>query len=168
MAKEAEKKEEEKEEETPSKGFPLKWVIMAVVGLIVLGGGLFAAKIFFLTPGSEIEQEETPPKEDKLDVIGAIYSMDTFIVNLADNSGERYLKITLELELSKDEVKEEIEKRIPQLRDAILMVLTSKRFEDINSIAGKNLMRNEIIIRINRLLTTGNVKKIYFVEFVVQ
>jgi flagellar FliL protein len=62
----------------------------------------------------------------------------------------------------------EIDKRLPQIRDSILMILPSKRFADISSAAGKIALRDEILETLNGYLSQGQINRIYFKEFVVQ
>jgi flagellar FliL protein len=96
------------------------------------------------------------------------------IVNLADHGGKRYLRVTMEMELKVEEgvdpfdLKEEIDNRLPQLRDTILMILPSKQYADISSTAGKIALRDEIIAKLNSYLKKGQIATIYFTEFVVQ
>ena len=94
--------------------------------------------------------------------------METLIVNLADQGGKRYLRVTMELELSSDEVVEEIDKRMPQLRDAILMILPAKQYADISTTQGKMGLRDEILNKMNGYLNKGSITTMYFTEFVVQ
>ena len=94
--------------------------------------------------------------------------LDTLIVNLADQGGKRYLRVTMELELSAPEVYEEIDLRMPQIRDAILMVLPTKQYADISTTEWKVQLRDEMIARMNTILKTGTITTIYFTEFVVQ
>jgi flagellar FliL protein len=100
--------------------------------------------------------------------LGPIYSLDTFIVNLADKGGKRYLRVSIDLELGNPDMQVEIINRLPQVRDSILMILPSKRFDDISSVDGKVALRNEILATLNGFLTQGQITKIYFKEFVVQ
>lgn len=100
--------------------------------------------------------------------LGAIFSLDAFIVNIGDGDRDRYLKLKADLELSKDTVAEEIEQRLPQIRDLIISLLGSKSFDDVRSIEGKDLLREEMLRRINALLVTGKARSIFFTEFVVQ
>ena len=62
----------------------------------------------------------------------------------------------------------ELEKRKPQVRDSILLLLSSKTFEDIATFKGKTKIRNQITARLNGILMPGSIKKVYFTEFVVQ
>ena len=100
--------------------------------------------------------------------LGAIYALDAFIVNLADKGGNRYLRVTMDLELGNPELETEIEKQLPRVRDSVLMILPSKRFEDISSVEGKIALRNEILQKLNGFLNQGEITNIYFKEFVVQ
>jgi flagellar FliL protein len=54
------------------------------------------------------------------------------------------------------------------VRDSILTILPTKRFEDIRSAAGKTMLRDQMLERINSLLARGQLTNIYFKEFVVQ
>lgn len=115
----------------------------------------------------EVETEEVPPEEEEVK-LGPIYKMDTLIVNLADRGGKRYLRTTMQLELNTPDMVEEIEMRLPQLRDTILMILPAKQYADISTTDGKIALRDEILSKMNAILKKGQVTTLYFTEFVVQ
>ena len=83
--------------------------------------------------GNEKGQTEEAAKEQEV-AMGPIYKLDTLIVNLADQGGKRYLRITMDLELKPaenidaKEVIDEMDKRLPQIRDTILMILPTKQY----------------------------------------
>ncbi len=66
------------------------------------------------------------------------------------------------------EVALEVEERKPQVRDAILLFMSSKSFDELRDLQGKLQLRADLIGRINALLALGEVKTIYFTDFVVQ
>ncbi len=99
---------------------------------------------------------------------GSMYKMEPFLVNLADPGQLRYLKITLHVESNQEKISEEYEKRVPQIRDAILIILSGKCYKDIMNSEGKTVLREEIKGKLNQLLTSFKVQNIYFTEFVVQ
>ncbi len=171
MADEEKKEVEAKEEGKKKKGLPMKLIILILLVFMLAGGGFFAFKSGmldkFLGKGEKEAAAKKTEEVDKPD-IGPIYPMETFIVNLMDPMGKRYLKVTLELELSKEEMRPEMDKRLPQLRDAILTLLSSKSFKDISDLSGKYQLRAEIMATLNRYLKTGKVKNVYFTEFIVQ
>ena len=100
--------------------------------------------------------------------IGTTFGLDTFVVNIADRERDRYLKLKAELELEKPEIAQELEERLPQIRDLLISLLGGKSFDEIRTIEGKNFLREEMLLRINALLVTGEVRRIFFTEFVVQ
>ncbi len=95
-----------------------------------------------------------------------VYKMEPFLVNLADSGQLRYLKVTLHVETHQKG--EEFEKRLPQTRDSVLTVLSSKNSRDILTSEGKNGLREEIKEKMNHLLAETKVRNIYFTEFVIQ
>ena len=57
---------------------------------------------------------------------------------------------------------------MPEVRDQIILALSSKTYQQIQGIAGKTVLREELTARMNSVLKKGQVKKTYFTEFVVQ
>ena len=151
-------------------------ILIILIGFLVvlmfgLGGGLFMMwnKLAVLSTQSNANAGVQPDQgADVKQPLGPIFSLETFIVNLADKGGKRYLRVTMDLELGNPELEAELTKRLPQVRDSVLMILPSKRFEDISSVEGKMALRDEILDVLNGFLTQGQVSKIYFKEFVVQ
>jgi len=176
MAKKEAERDEEREEREPGegtekKGFPLKLVILLVVLVGLGGGGFFAWKAGMLNRFLGGEKQAHASKGEKNGVpldVGPTRSLDTFIVNLADPLGKRYLKVKMDLELSDEKVVSELEKRLPQLKDTILTTLCSKTYEEIGTLEGKMQLRMEIQARLNQHLKAGKIKNIYFTEFIVQ
>ncbi len=74
----------------------------------------------------------------------------------------------MDLELKDESLAGEIDKRLSQIKDSILMIVPTKRFEDINSVEGKIALRDEIMTKLNSLLKDGSITNIYFIEFVIQ
>jgi len=164
---EEEKKEQEEQEVAPKKGLPIKLIVIIVLVLALLGGSFFALKggiLSFPKPSAIQSLEEGDATQD----MGPIYSLDNFIVNLVGGHGKNYLKARLELEMDHLKTKEELDKRLPQIRDAILTMLSSKSDDDIKSLEGKFQLRAELISTLNQRLRTGKIVSIYFTEFIVQ
>ena len=97
-----------------------------------------------------------------------IFSLATMIVNLSDKGGRRYLRATMDIELNQSGDEQKMEDKLPQIKDAGIKIMSTRGFEDINSIAGKNLLRDEIIAKFNEIMKSEVINNIYFTEFVVQ
>ena len=159
--------------ETKSKGSAKKWIIIGVA-VLVLGGGVYAAwnllfaERFLGRNNPQTEKIGPSTAQAKAETFGTTCKMDSFIVNLLDREGKRYLKTTIEFEVDNEDIGKELTRRTPQLRDAILMLLTSKSFGDISKPEGKLQLKNELIVRINQILPGTGIRTLYFTEFVVQ
>lgn len=148
-------------------------IIIIAAAVILLGGG---AAAFFLLKGDDPkaaapQAPETAPPATAPGVAGAIGPMveiEPFIINILDEEGTRYLKAAITLEANNEPVVEEITQRMPQIRDAILLLVGNKTFGELADLQGKLQLRSEIRERLNKILTGGRVQKIYFTEFVVQ
>lgn len=116
---------------------------------------------------------------------GIMYDVGSRIVNLLDPVGRRYLKITIVLEFLppdytfytlpeaereavRSRVIAEVDARKPVIDDLLTSILTSKSYEDIYSLDGKNRLRAEIQERLNQVIGTPQVIAVYFTDFIVQ
>ena len=151
-----------------SGGGGLKWVVIAVVLVALLGGGGAGVWLLFLRGAAEPELVTSKEGQQRVSRARPIVSLETFIVNLADPKGKRYLKLKLDVELSTKASEKELRERMPQIRDQIIMALSSKTYQQIRGVPGKNVLRDELIARTNAILKTGKVNKVYFTDFVVQ
>lgn len=153
---------------------PILFIVLAVINMVVV-----AAVGFMLYKGRQKEAEkptidhviagetETEHHEaaEEKSFVGKVIPLETFIVNLAQSKGRRIAKVNMELELADPEVAVEIEKRKTQIRDIIIITLSSKTFEEISLREGKENLRNEVKETINNFLTTGKIKNVFFTEF---
>jgi flagellar FliL protein len=174
------------EEKSPahSPGIPIKLVILIAGATLLLGLGGTIAFVKFSGHKEDVhvESSELPqsaasakqepsasrPQNAAANTPGAIYDVDPFIVNLADVPESRYLKLTVKLELDRPEVSTELGARVPQVRDTILILLSSKDAASLRTPQGKFQLRDELTLRVNALLPKGGVRSAYFTEFVVQ
>ena len=138
--------------------------------LIIMGAAFFILwnKVSPIGVPPEEDKIEETAEESEVDKLGPLLRLDTFIVNLADQDGKRYLRTTMELELKGDKSVEDVQKWISRIRDTILTILPTRKFEDISSVEGKKVLRDEIIAKLNDFLGKGTIVNIYYTEFIVQ
>ena len=154
---------EETEEAQPPKKSKLKLIVLASTILLLGVGGFFGWKWYDGRKG----QEETAQKEE---VKSIVYPLKSFIVNLTDKKGvgKRYLKITLEVEVSGEEQKVLVNNHVPQLRDTILLLLSSRNISEITTMEAKLELKQLLLARMNRAIGKNVIQRVYFTEFVVQ
>ncbi len=161
----------DEEQESGKKGSPIKTIAIGlVVGLLVGGGAIFFVKGGDANkPASSAAAEKAPEPPPEAEVTTTvIYELDPFIVNLADTPDLRYLKLTIKLDLLRPRYVEDVAKRVPQIRDALLILLSSKDSNSIRTIEGKMELRDEILQRINGVFEESKVRTAYFTDFVTQ
>jgi len=153
-------------------------LILIVVLLVVLlvGGGL--AAFFLMGSDEEMAPQQTmqTTKAKKSSskrstdylTIGPMYPMSQFIVNLLSEGGSKYLKVSLDIELDTLELAAEMDLKKSLIRDIVIRSLSSKTFEEVSTMKGKDRLKDEVVSKINDVLADGQVKNIFFTDFVVQ
>lgn len=144
-------------------------VVVVVVLVLVMGGGKkdgAAAKSDAAAEGKPAESGAG--EKGAAGAASNIHPLEPFIVNIYDGQEIRYLKLKVEFELANPGVKAELEAKQAPLRDAVLVLLTTKTLRDIQDLQGKNQLREEILSAVGRILAPGKVTRVYFTDFVVQ
>lgn len=161
------KKSEEQESGKKGNNKLLLIVAAAVLALGVGAGAYFLGNSQAGANPTPVGSEVSRASGGSLDQVGPMVDVEPFIVNILDDDGTRYLKAAITLE-TEGQANDEIQKRMPQLRDAILLVAGNKTFNELRDLQGKLQLRAELLGRLNEILKTTRVKRIYFTEFVVQ
>ncbi len=174
MAKDDKKKGNQEDESEEGGGGKKKLIIIiaaAVVLLLIIGGTIY----FFLLKPAPVEEEDIDPGLavpvpviTQSNEIGPMVEISEFIVNIISEEDRHYVKASLTIELNKEEALEEANKRMPQIRDSILLLVGNKTYEELHDLQGKKQLKAELISKINSFLQNGQVKAIYFTDFVVQ
>ncbi len=166
------------DEEGGKKKLPLWLIILIATQVVVVAGAIVVFKMMSSSHEesaaedvvSEAEQKVDPSKiKDPKSLAGPQFDLQPFILNLIDDGrGPRYLKVEMKFELENEDVRAELETRISQVRDELLTLMSSKRQTDIETTDGKRILKDEIFTRVNKLLVTGRITKVFFTEFVIQ
>lgn len=173
MAAEVDKKEEISAPPKKKKGLLIAIIAVAVIGIgigayFVLGSKKEGADAGHAPEAEASTHEAAADSHGQPQAKNSIFNLEPFIVNLQDNSGTRYLKLTVNLELTEGASAAELTAQATQIRDSLIILLSSKSYSDIGTVEGKYLMRDEIVARVNQFLSKGKIKTAYFTEFVIQ
>ena len=158
-----------------------KKVLFIAIGVAVLLIGSLGASFYMMfNKMSQLESvvQTVLPKEDEDGgtegekgqsghVIGQIYELDPFVVNLADEKA-RYIRLSMSLEYGEKDKRESIEERLPQVKDAILTFIPTKTSEELQHIDGKKDLRSTLLSQFNSFFGEEVFTNIYFTEFVIQ
>jgi hypothetical protein len=175
-------------------GFTCVTIISLASGYILFAPDEFP-KPFRLTyfpteqkPGeiaAEPEITPTPTETAYQPGDGIMFDMATKIINLADSTSRKYIRLTMVLEFAPDnpayhsmnaeeqktyltEFETKVAKVMPIMDDVVITLLSTKTFEDLYTAAGKEALRKELITAISARLTDFTLISVYFTEFVVQ
>lgn len=157
---------------------PIWLIALVVVNMLMVSGVGFMLyknrqkdaaepKIDHVIKGEKDTQDKEAHQEKAF--VGKVVPLETFIVNLAGSKGRKVAKVNMELELKDSEganVADEIDKRKAQVRDIIIILLSSKTYEEVSNREGKDNLRNEIKDTINSFLTKGKITNVFFTEFI--
>lgn len=100
---------------------------------------------------------------------GLTMPLEPFVVNLM--SFDRYLQVSITLQVAKPEVNEKIKAIMPVVRHQLLMLLSSKESQQITNADGKHELILQIKEKINDALDVKEregVTDVFFVNFVIQ
>lgn len=149
-----------------------KLIIIIVLLLVLLGGGGAAA--FFMMGGEDgSEASAEPSAEEKAAAeamqIPVYMDLPDIVVNLNSTSRRtNYINLKLTLELSSEADIPAIEAQMPRIIDAFNTYLRELRREDLQGSAGVYRLENELMLRLQKTLTKGEVKDILFREIIIQ
>ena len=165
----------------PSSKNPLLTLLM-VVNILAMGTVAYFQYRFMDIEAkrpdlTQLLKEKDSPSEATTDATGEqknvdtvkkenLLPLDSFTVNLAQGEGpRRYVRLDAVLKMSDDAKVPEFEARKPQIRDAIISILNTKRADDLLKKEGKSFLKEEIKNSINSFLVDGRVEDIYYISF---
>ncbi len=162
MAEEKKEVKDAEKEQSPKKS-KLKLIIIAVAAMLIGAGGIYGYSKY-----DKEKKDNAEATKEKL--MSIVCPLNSFVVNLQDKTGvgKRYLKLTMQLEVGKEDDKLLIGNHNAQIRDTVLLLLSSQSLKEINTMEGKLELKQTLLSRMNQILGNNVVRGIYFTEFVVQ
>ena len=159
----------ELENEPPPRKSRKKLLLLLLATLLLLGG-IGAGAWYFLgqtdadsaAAAEEGAEQETP----------VFVRLDMFTVNIQPAEEERYLQTEIVLRVAGPEQAELIKQRMPEIRNRLLILLSSKHVEELLRTDGKEKLAEEILaLAKSPLVLKGEPQKIsgvFFNSFIIQ
>ena len=161
------------EEKAPEAKNPTKWGL--IISLFFVQILVAIALVYFLilpklAPASNDEAADSEKKVTKVESKepGILVMIDNLTINPKGSFGRRYAVFEVALEVPDEEAKAEIEKFKPKIIDAYLLYLRSKSIEDLTVNLDIELMKQEMIDKVNQILGQPLVQNLYFTRFVLE
>ena len=164
--------ENEIEEEKKSSIVP---IIIAVVVSLLLGAG----GTYFLTGGDsesvdEVSDEATSSVEGGAETTSSkglngpcITALGTFNVNLKDPTGARKLQMDISVESKCEAPETELGKKQAELQSSIILLASEYTVTMLDGMNGKMALKDEIQLRINKILEPHQITRVYFTKFII-
>ena len=142
-------------------------IIGVLVALIAIGAGA-GGTWYFMKMNGDAYEEPAPPKPKPTKFM----DLELFTVNLNADEGGQYLQVGLTIKIKETPVEQEIGKQMPDIRNRILMLLSSKKSSEVNSIVGKQQLSQQIVEEIKQSVKTeefqSDILEVLFTSFVIQ
>lgn len=119
---------------------------------------------------AEVDQATEPKKKRrrKAGTDAVNVALKAFVINLADADMPRYLKVDITLQVIDTEAEQEVEEYNAMVRDTVLAYLSGLSAEQTVGPLGKSDMRHAIKKRINDVLPSAPIERVFFTQFIVQ
>jgi len=153
-------------ESSKKKGGKKKLLLILIPVLLVLGGGGFAA-YHFLFAQTKVKATSKPASVSQIKP-GPMINLKPFLTNLADKDKTSYIKVSISIELKQGSNLGTFKQLTPQIRNRIIMIMSSKTSREINTPQGILSLRHQIARSLNQILGDGTVTGVYFNNYLVQ
>lgn len=153
----------------------LKKILLIVLPLLLLIGGgagvYFSGLLDKLLGGHKEEPvaEAAAPPVAKAVQAAAFMDLPEMLVNLQTSGRKQaFLKLRVALELESVSDQPRVEQMMPRIVDYFQVYLRELRIEDLQGASGMNLLREELLTRVNAAVKPVKVSDVLFKEMLVQ
>ncbi len=112
-------------------------------------------------------QTEAGAKQSGAAVKSTVH-LETFVINLADPDQRSYLRVGIDLGLSRATGRGEAAPPVAEMRDTILGVLSKSQVEELQTEAGKTKLKGDLLHALQARMPGQAVEEVYFTEFLIQ
>ncbi|GAB4244026.1 MAG: hypothetical protein Kow00109_19950 [Acidobacteriota bacterium] len=163
------------EGEEKSSGW-LRWILIAVGAVVVLGAGAGAAWYFGVFGGEETVEAAAAPKEKKEKKaveVNDVVNLDPIVVNLRTGSPMKYARIGISLGLHNPEPGAQVIDPVivgPKLKDFLVFTISQMTSDDLLKAETKQELKDAIRKFVNKELkeSEAEVVEVYFTDFILQ
>jgi flagellar FliL protein len=153
-------------------------IVLIVLGAVLLAAASTGATMYLMSsrlvdnaPADGVsEEEEVQPANLGPPIY---FGLDpAMVVNFQNPGPVRFLQVKVQVMAREKKVIEAVKEHMPAIRNDLMMLFSSQRYETIKTREGKDALRQEVLGEIQEILTeqTGEagVEQVYFTSFVMQ
>lgn len=143
--------------------------LFIVIAVVVVAAMLAAGFIVFLKKHKEEAAVEAKETQQEANTQQIFHDMDELIVNLnTEGKSVSFLKLTITLDIKGKDNLDVVLKFMPRIRDVFQIYLRELRPADMQGSVGLYRLREELLLRVNKLIYPAQVNDILFKEVLVQ
>lgn len=160
--------DEDTEVEVTEKSKPNKKgkLIVIIIVILALAGGIGGTWYYMQDQIDEFAEDE--PKKKPTTFV----ELDIFTVNLQPEESNSYLQVGLTIKAHETDVVKAIDGQMPEIRNRILLLLSSKEAAEISTIIGKQQLTTDITNEIKQVFDSeemqNDIVSVLFTSFVIQ
>ena len=129
-----------------------KFLLSMLVILVFAGGG---GILFYVLQKGEDEQKTAASYK--------IMELEPIVINLSDG---HYIRIAIALGYTGEE--SELKSKLPAVNDILITTVGAMSSKELISPEGKELLKENLLLKINSVLSGVQVRNIFYREFIVQ
>lgn len=163
-----------------SKGLIIALIALIIILILVLAGGGY----YFYQNSMKAEQAATATPNSK-QVDDKVYKdfhqvqINDMVLNITNTKGrEKLMKLSFTINSIEDDIEQLMEQNKPEIVDLVIALISSRNSEELLTVGGKELLKEELIVEINNILNRAigddsnykknSVKNIFFTAFVIK
>jgi len=165
-------------------GKGLMIVLIALVLILIIaivGGGFFLYSQGALGGNNANAAHEEPKKEDSHEKGDLSFKAEIseLVLNLTDSKGkEKLMKLSFSIKSTEPTIAAIVTEFKPEIVDVVISQISSRSSEELLTVGGKNLLKDELLQDINNIVNEvtkakpevqkNNIKQILFTTFVIK
>ena len=173
----------EEVEAQPKKGNPMMIVliilVVALIGAVGFLGYMVMNKINQDPAAQKQKQEEMKKEEAKDEGVYFKASIKDLVLNITNSKGrEKLMKLSFTIKSTEETIPALVDANKDEIIDAVIQQVAARSSEELLTVGGKDLFREELLNEINIIINEAtaknkeikrnNVQKIYFTTFVIK
>jgi flagellar protein FliL len=158
---------EGEEQEGGAKKSKKKKLIALILAVVLIAGG--ATTYLVLKKKKEAQEQQQQEAESTKKNEPIFHDMDEIIINLnTEGKSVSFMKLKITLEVEGKDNLDAIQKMMPKISDVFQMYLRELRPADMQGSVGLYRLKEELLLRINKIVYPAQVNDILFKEVLVQ
>lgn len=153
----------------------LRLIVLGVNFVALLGavGTLVYTKLIYehpaITETQEMEKKKEEAKKPPPSAERVVVNLEEIRINVASPSNQsHFVSFGMAIECANDEMAGKVKGQLAQLTDKVIATFNRKQFDELNTIQGRLILKEQLIHEFNQMLDAPAVTDVFYTNFVLQ